>query len=121
MAWDADKCKWGTPSGFSDSAADTAVKNADFSKSVYVNISAKEANTKQAFTYYDFGGYRLCVVGHVHKNSSGGWTIAGNAYIPGWADWSMTTPAAQVTAIGSLGTGGSFPGDNRYPHPISSP
>jgi len=57
MPWNEYKCKWGTPAGFDNQAAQNAVNNADFTESVYVNISAEEGNTKQAYTYY---GYTSC-------------------------------------------------------------
>ena len=122
MPWN-DKCLWGTPDDFNDAKARTAVENADFTNSVYVNISAKEGNTKQAYTYYVVDGYRICVVGHVHKDEDDNWTIAGNCFIPGWMGdddqgWEMNTPLAQVGVIGPLNVGGEFPGNNRYPHEV---
>ncbi len=118
MAWDMTKCRWGVPANFTNTDAENAVRNANFSASVYVNISSAQQMTKQAYCFYEFGGFRICVVGHVHRDSNQQWTIAGNSFIPGWAGWDMTTPANQVTVIGGLQAGGAFPGDDRYPHPL---
>lgn len=120
MPWN-NKCQWGHPDNFNNESAKSAVENADFSKSVYVNISEEEQNTKAAFTYYEVSGYRICVVGHVHKKNNM-WTEPGNCYIPGWGTkaqpWDMRTPSDATEVIGSLNTGGSFPFENRYPHEI---
>lgn len=117
MPWNMAKCKWGVPVGFTNADAANVVNAADFTASVYVNTSAKQGKTRQAFTYYTWGGYRLCVVGHIHPQPSGP-PVAGNAYIPGWDGWDTTTPAAAVTVINGLPDGGTFPGDDRYPHPV---
>ncbi|TKC83462.1 hypothetical protein FAZ69_23530 [Trinickia terrae] len=118
MPWDMTKCKWGTPPGFSDTDATDAVTNADFTNAVFVQTSEIDKVTKKAFTYYEVSGYRICVVGDVHTDTTGKWTIAGNSYIPGWKDWAMQTPVGQVAVIGPLKDGGTFPDKERYPHPI---
>ncbi len=118
MPWDMDKCQWGVPAGFDNAQAATAVNAANYGASVYVNVSQQEQNTKQAYTYYTFGGFRLCVVAHVHRGPTEQFDQPGNCFIPGWAGWSMSTPSAVVQAVGPLAPGGAFPGDNRYPHPV---
>ncbi|MGB8842016.1 MAG: hypothetical protein WCC64_13220 [Aliidongia sp.] len=118
MPWDMNKCLWGVPSGFTNVDAQTAVENAKYELSVYVNISAQDQNTKQAYTYYVFGGFRLCVVAHVHKDTNGEFTIAGNCFIPGWQDWELETPENVIQTVGALPIKGSFPGDARYPHAV---
>lgn len=117
VGWDKDKCKWGVP-GFGETEAAAVVNRADFSASVYVNTSAKEGKTRQAFTYVTEGGYRICVVGHVHPQEGGKPTVAGNVYIPGLANFEMPTPAAAVSVIDGMRDTGAFPGDDRYPHPV---
>lgn len=117
MPWDTKKCKWGYPDSFTNTDAANAVTNADFTQAVFVNTSEQKGETKQAYTYHGFDKYRICVVGHVHVDPYGKWTLAGNCFIPGWKWWDMTTPKAQVTAIGALPDGGAFPDDDRYPHP----
>ncbi len=116
--WNPDKCKWGTPNNFGATDAAAAVNSANFSDSVYVNTSAEEGQTRQAFTYVTVGSYRICVVGHIHPQENGRAPVAGNAYIPGFKDWTMTTPANAVQVIDGLPDGGTFPGDDRYPHPV---
>jgi hypothetical protein len=118
MGWDMTKCVWGVPNGFTNVDATNAVNNANFALSVYVNVSAKKGRTKQAYAYVTVNNFRICVVGHVHQGGGGAWTDAGNCYIPGWDSWDMTTPALQIPAIGAVATGGIFPMDNRYPHPV---
>jgi hypothetical protein len=118
MPWNMTKCQWGVPANFTNADAANAVNNANFAASVYVNVSAQARQTKQAFTYYEFNGYRLCVVAHVHKNTLGQWTQPGNCYIPGWDGWEMQTPPAVVAVVGALAPVGTFPGDARYPHPV---
>ena len=118
MPWNKEKCQWGYPEGFTDDDARVAVLNADFTKAVFVQISLKEQTTKKAYTYHEFKGYRICIVGDVHRAESGPWNIAGNSFIPGWEDWYMRTPLDQVAVIGELSQGGSFPNENRYPHPV---
>lgn len=118
MPWNADKCQWGYPEDFTNDDAREAVENADFSQSVYVNTSGTNV-TKKAYTYYEIKGYRICVVGDVHrKDIHSPWNIAGNSFIPGWEDWAMQTPPDQVAVIGPLADQGAFPGNNRYPHPL---
>ncbi|PMS13058.1 hypothetical protein C0Z17_07225 [Trinickia caryophylli] len=113
-----NKCQWGVPPGFTNADAALAVTNADFSNAVFVQTSGTGV-TKKAYTYYEVNGFRICVVGDVHKNDvSGQWNIAGNSFIPGWTGWSLQTPAAQVAVIGPLQDGGAFPDDDRYPHPV---
>lgn len=114
MGWNKEKCKWGEPKDFSDEEAKKAVTNADYSQAVYVNTSSKEGKTRQAYTYYRFGGYRICVVGHIHVGN--GKAMPGNCFIPGWEDWNMKTPSGVVKAIDALKDGGAFPGGDRYPH-----
>jgi hypothetical protein len=122
MPWDATKCTNGSPV-FSDAEAAEAVTKADFSKAVFVVISAKSQTTKSAYTYVDIPGWQICVVGHVHRaNPQSAWNAAGNSYIPGWNGetgngWQMKTPADDVSVIGALPEGGEFPEDNRYPQP----
>ena len=119
MPWDMNKCQWGVPANFTNMDATNAVNNANFANSVYVNVSAQAGQTKQAYTYYEFAGYRLCVVAHVHKDQQGQWTQPGNCFIPGWENWSMGTPNAVITTVGPLAPAGAFPGDNRFPHPVT--
>ncbi len=116
MGWDKNKCRWGVPDNFDDEKALEALTNADFSKSVYVNTSEQEGKTRQAFTYYVVGDYRICVVGHIHPLEGG--ATAGNSYIPGWQNWAHKTPEKVVKIIAGLSDGGEFPGDNRYPHKV---
>lgn len=116
MPWDMHKCLWGVPEDFTDQDAASAVAAADFSQSVYVNTSAEKGKTRQAYTYVMVRDYRVCVVGHIHPQRNGP-VKAGNAFIPGWQDWFMETPANAVVVISNLQDGGAFPGDNRYPHP----
>lgn len=110
MGWNPEKCKEGGPDPFDPSAALSA---ADFSKSVYVNTSAKEGKTRQAYTYVNYGEYRICVVGHIHLD--GEKVIPGNSFIPGWDDWQQQTPKAAVVIIADLSDTGTFPGEGRYP------
>jgi hypothetical protein len=116
MPWDMTKCKWGVPAPFTNADATNAVNGADFANAVYVNTSAQAGQTRQAYTYVVVNGYRICVVGHIHVNPPGPPT-AGNCFIPGWSNWQMNTPAAAVTAIAALPDSGTFPEDDRYPHP----
>lgn len=121
MPWDEAKCQWGYPAGFTNENARTAVENADFNNAVFVNTS-NTGTTKKAFTYYVTQGYRICVVGDVHRaNAHSPWNIEGNSYIPGWENWQMQTPAAQVNVIGPKADQGAFPGNNRYPHAVEVP
>lgn len=117
MPWNKAKCQWGFPENFKAEDAIKAVNTADFSKAVYVDISEEEENTKNAFTFYDVDGYRICVVGHTHYNK---WKRIydepANCYIPGFQNWQMKTPSHQIKVISALKTGGKFPGNNRYPH-----
>ena len=115
MAWDEEKCQWGYPAEFTNDDARAAVQNADFANAVFVNTS-NTGTTKKAFTYYETQGYRICVVGDVHRaNEQSPWTIAGNSYIPGWDGWHMPTPPDQVAVIGPLADQGAFPGNNPDP------
>ena len=114
--WDNDKCKWGTPSNFDNKAAEQALNQTDFTKSVFVNTSKKEGKTRQAYAYHHFGGYRICVVGHIHIVNNK--AQPGNSFIPGYKNWQMKTPESAVKVIDELKDSGTFPGDDRYPHPI---
>lgn len=118
MPWDTSKCKWGYPATFTNTDAANAVAGVDFTTAVYVNVSASSGETKQAYAYYVFDKYRICVVGHVHIDPLGKWTIPGNSYIPGWQYWQMPTPLGQTATIGTLPNGGAFPDDGRYPQPM---
>ncbi|ODC03059.1 hypothetical protein BFW38_05355 [Terasakiispira papahanaumokuakeensis] len=113
MPWN-DKCQWGQPTPFNNHMAAIAVNNANFLQSVFVNTS-ENGNTRQAYTYHEVGGYRICVVGHIHINDEQ--VVAGASFIPGWDNWSMQTPQAAVDTIADLPDQGSFPGNDRYPHP----
>lgn len=115
MPWN-NKCKWGTPEGFTNDDALEAVKNADFSQSTFV-VTHNTKGTRSAYTYYDFGGYRLCVVAHIHIKN-GEFIAPGNSFICGWENWSITTPDDVCGIVVSLKDGGSFPGDERYPHQL---
>lgn len=116
--WDTTKCKWGHPEGFSDEEAAKALNSADFTNSVYVNTSAEEGLTRQAYAYYQFNGYRICVVGHIHIKE-GEKPAPGNSFIPGWKNWYLATPLKVVKAIAALKDSGTFPGDGRYPHKLN--
>ncbi|GLZ36471.1 hypothetical protein [Actinokineospora sp. NBRC 105648] len=120
MPWNPDTCKWGAPASFTDQDAANVVNAADFRQAVFVEISKKDKKTKHAFTYVTYQGFRLCVNGHIHIDGNK-ITGPGNSYIPGWVGWDMTTPAAAVPVIGALPLGGTFPGDDRYPHPVPVP
>jgi hypothetical protein len=117
MPWDPTKCTRGVPNPFTNADATNIVTNANFAAATYVNISAHSATTKQAYTFVRFGGYDICLVGHVHMDAAGNWTIAGNCFIPGWQNWQMNLPNAHIAVIAGLATGGVFPGNDRYPHP----
>jgi hypothetical protein len=117
MPWDMTKCQWGVPQGFTNASAQNAVNNANFAQSVYVNTSAKAGRTRQAFTYVEVNGYRICVVGHIHPQQDAP-PVPGGAYIPGWEKWETFTPPHAVKAINRLPDDGVFPGDHRYPHPL---
>lgn len=110
MGWNPAKCKEGGPDPFDPS---DALSKADFSKSVYVNTSTKEGKTRQAYTYENYGGYRICLVGHIHLD--GGKVTPGNSFIPGWENWEEQTPDADVDIIAKLSDHGTFPGEERYP------
>ena len=115
MPWDMNKCLNGVPAGFTNMDAVNLVTNANFNNSVFVQTHGT-GQTKSAFTYVPFGGMTLCVVGHIHLNP-GAPADAGNSYIPGWMNWSMVTPVAQVGVIAGLAANhGVFPDGNRYPH-----
>ncbi len=112
MGW-TEKCKNGGPSPFDPSAA---LLKANFKESVFVNTSAQNGKTRQAYTYVEYGGYRICVVGHIHIN---GQTVTpGNSFIPGWGNWEEKTPEAAVKIIANLKDGGTFPEDGRYPQKL---
>ncbi len=128
MGWN-DKCLNGEPAGFSDIHAATIVNNADFTQAVFVNISAQQQNTKQVYTYINFQDtnatiWRLCVVGHTHRNiNTGQYTEPANCFIPGWNGdqdngWAMATPQGKIVDIANAPVGGVFPGNNRYPTPV---
>ncbi|WP_223670417.1 hypothetical protein [Kangiella shandongensis] len=117
MPWN-NKCIWGTPEGFTDAAALGAVNDADFSQSIFV-VTHNNKGTRSAYTYYDFGGYRLCVVAHIHIKN-GKFVAPGHSYICGWENWSMTTPDDVCRVIEGLHDEGTFPEDERYPHQLSS-
>ncbi|MER6703740.1 hypothetical protein [Streptomyces fumanus] len=117
MPWDMSVCKWGVPADFTDDDALAAVKAADFTKSVFVNTSAKERKTRQAYTYVTVKGYRLCVVGHLHQQPDGSNPGSGNCFIPGWENWDVKTASDVVAVIAKLPDGGTWLDDERYPHP----
>jgi hypothetical protein len=105
------------------------VNNADFTQAVFVNISAQQQNTKQVYTYINFQDtnatiWRLCVVGHTHRNiNTGQYTEPANCFIPGWNGdqdngWAMATPQGKIVDIANAPVGGVFPGNNRYPTPV---
>lgn len=106
------------PVPFDNVDAANAVMNANFAQSVYVNTSATTGTTRQAYTYYFVQrpghNWRICVVGHIHKNPQGQIT-PGNSFIPGWDNWQMQTPPAACKVIANLPDQGNFPGNNRYP------
>jgi hypothetical protein len=115
MPWDLTKCTNGVPNPFTNADAVNLVTNADFNQSVFVQTHLT-GQTKSAFTYVQFGGMTLCVVGHIHLGPLGP-VGPGNSYIPGWMGWSMVTPLAQVGVIGALAANaGVWPDGNRYPH-----
>ncbi|MBK7994313.1 MAG: hypothetical protein IPK14_13100 [Blastocatellia bacterium] len=126
MGWN-DKCLQGGPAGFTDEKAQQLVAAADFSQSVFVNVSAQEGQTKQAYTYVQHTdtanvNWRLCVVGHTHLNQETGlYSNQGNTFIPGWsgdanAGWAMPTPQDKMIQISMLpNSQGAFPGNDRYP------
>jgi hypothetical protein len=112
------------PEGFTDADASAMVAAADFATSIYVVTSAQKGTTKSAFTFATYGlepqpVWRLTVVCHAHPGRGGGW-VAGNCYIPGWTNWEMTTPTGDVNVIARLPNGGTFPGDERYPHQMNA-
>ena len=116
--WDGEKCPQGGPPNFNPSVALAA---ANFEQAVYVNTSAN-GETRQAFAYVEISAdgktWRVCVVGHIHPKKKGG-AVAGNSYIPGWANWQTPTPPNVVKIIAGLKDGGTFPEENRYPHLLS--
>lgn len=119
MAWDPVKAPLG-PTNFTNADAENAVTNADFASSVFVNISGRSENTKQAYTFVTLGSAlenrTICVVGHTHRNpTTGTYNVPGSSFIPGWDSWTMQTPQAQATVISGLPVGGDFPA-NRYPY-----
>lgn len=87
--WNKKKCLNGHPAHTpTEAEAKEVVDLADFSKAIYVNISAEQGRTKQAFTFVDFGKtWTFCVCGHAHLNAEGEFTGGGNAYIPGLGDF----------------------------------
>jgi hypothetical protein len=107
MPWDPNKCVNGWPPAFTNADAINLVTNADFTQSVFVQTHAT-GQTR-------FGGMTLCVVGHIHLGANGA-PAPGNSFIPGWQNWQMVTPAAQVAIIAGLPDGGLWPDGNRYPH-----
>jgi len=117
MPWDLTKCPHKGPVSFTNVDAQAAVTAADFTQSVYVNISAATGGTKQAYTYCDIGDWIICVVGHAHKDRLGFWTRPGNCFIPGWAGWQMNTPALKIAQIAGAPVHGVFPDGLRYPRP----
>lgn len=100
MPWDPIKCVNGFPVPFTNADATNLVHAANFAAPVYVTTAAAGV-TRYAYTFVPFGGMTLCVVGHIHFTPAGA-VVAGNSYIPGWANWAMQTPAAQVAAIAAL-------------------
>ncbi|MDE9364052.1 hypothetical protein PZ938_00390 [Luteipulveratus sp. YIM 133132] len=113
MPWRANLPNPG-PMPFTNNDAINLVTNADFTQAVFVQTH-NNGQTRSAYTYVQFGGMTLCVVGHVHLTPGGG-VVAGNCYIPGWENWQMITPAAQVNVIAAQADRGAFPDNNRYPH-----
>jgi len=119
------------PAGFTDDSAQKTVEKADFTESVYINISEEEQKTKQAYTYVehvdtDEVKWRLCVSGHTHLNTDTGlYSNQANSFIPGWtgdADngWDTPTPEDKMVQISGLpDSKGVFPGNDRYPKELS--
>lgn len=105
------------PAGFTDADAQRLVEGANFAASVFAGLSEKEKETRQAYTYVEFDGWRLCVVGHIHVTWRGKLHKPGNSFIPGWQGWSLPTPLDQCKVIDALENGGTFPQDARYPTP----
>ena len=114
MPWDMATCVNGVPNPFTNADAINLVTNANFANSTFVQVH-NNGLTKSAFLMVPFGGMTVCVVGHIHLQP-GQAPAAGNCYIPGWQNWAMQTPAAQVIAIDAAPAAGLFPGANRYPH-----
>ena len=63
------------------------------------------------------GGYRICVVGHIHTKPR---AVAGNTFIPGWENWDMKTPSDAVDVIAKLADSGTFPEGDRYPKKVKT-
>ncbi len=117
MPWNQSKCPQGAPEPFDKEDAKKAVESADFANSVFVNTSNTTQETRQAYTYLVTGGYRICIVGHIHVKN-GKMTGPGKSFIPGWMDWDMDTPAQACQVIAALKDGGVFPGEARYPRKL---
>jgi hypothetical protein len=115
MPWNQQKCWNGSPPDFTNKDAEIALKNADFSNSVAVQMH-RSNKTKSAFTYYHYKNWIICVVGHVHIADNR--PKAGNGYIPGWDRWMMPTPQNQVDIIlhlPEIAPGNFFNCLDRYP------
>jgi hypothetical protein len=98
------------PNDFDDDKAVKLVRSADFTASYWVGPAGR---TKAAYTHVTYEGvdgtYQLTVVGHVHFDDSGAYTMPGNAFIPGWGkkddekgDWDTPTPHSAALIISAL-------------------
>jgi hypothetical protein len=118
MPWDANKFGPPHPTGFTNADALNLITNANWAAAIFVNISAFNQGTKQAYIqvpWNDANGvaWTITLVAHTHPPAN--WTTPGNCFIPGWQGWSAPTPVLVANAIGPLAQGGAFPA-NRYPH-----
>ncbi|WP_320775042.1 hypothetical protein [Streptomyces sp. CRN 30] len=117
--WDSTKCVNGYPDPFTEQDAETVVNSADFSAPVQV-IKSNSGETRTAYTYVEYKGYKLCVGGHIHLNPDGSYKGPGNSFICGYAKWEMLTPDPATKVIaGYTKDSGTFPGNDRYPRRIT--
>ena len=121
MFWNEKKCIHGHPSKVPTyEQAVELVGKADFEKAVYVNVSEEEGQTKQAFTFVDFGAWTFCIAGHAHMDEAGQFSGGGNAYVPGLANFQTKLSDGVARTIYAQGIRGAWSDvdSKRYPRLI---
>lgn len=119
--WNRTKCPdgWpGHPTEVNDAAAENIVAAADFTNSEFIQTSQQDGGcTRYAYKYVKVGNYRVCVVGHIHRDTpdSTQWK-AGYSFIPGYEKWETPTSDTHVQQIISQTKDvGTWLDDERYP------
>ena len=124
MPWSAN-CPHGGPDPFDPAAAIAAV---DFAHSVCI-LTANAAHQAWQRTRYALvfvhvtvgqgARWTVSVMVHIHwydLPAPGRW-VAGNTYIPGWANCQAPTSAAHLAAVAALADQGAWPDGDRFPRP----